>query len=81
MYQLTLSLQIILGEITAKQVSTRNLVARIFAVFSVVIYGALATFVELYKGFNFVYYLRIPYFFILSSFYIFVIILLNVKMQ
>ena len=55
--------------------------ARISAVVGLAIYGAAATYIEVTKGFEYIYYLRIPFFGLLTALYIQVIIFLNLKMR
>ena len=81
MYQLTMSLKIALGEITLEQMNKRNLVVRILGAFAATIYVSLVIFIETVIGFNYIYYLWIPYFAMLSSLYILVIFQLNSKMR
>ena len=73
MYQLTMSLKIVLGEITVEQMNKRNLVARILVASAAVIYGSLVIFIETVIGFNYIYFLWISYFSLLSGLYILVI--------
>ena len=81
MYQLTMSLKIVLGEITVEQMNRRNLVARILVASAAAIYGSLVIFIETVIGFDYIYFLWITYFSLLSGLYILVIFQLNSKMK
>ena len=81
MFQLTMSLKIFLGEITVEQMNKRNLVARILVASAAVIYGSLVIFIETVIGFDYIYFLWISYFSLLSGLYILVIFQLNSKMR
>ena len=54
---------------------------RTFAVFAVIIYGTLVLYIETQLGFNYIYYLWVPYYSMLTILYILVIIVLNCKMR
>ena len=46
MYQLTMSLQIVLGEISEEQLARRNIVVRVLAVITMISYGTLVIYIE-----------------------------------